>query len=156
MVVVALTSSSPSIGNIGSTSSLPTRSSSGRLCLHSPHDPTRTASSVIGTLSTEPFQGPRGVGIPIHGLVGSTVPCFHCGQHRTSRRLRPRCLPTPPKDVVRIPRWSESSDGSPVAFEIVCPSLSGEEAIVPVIVEIKTPNPGNIFDIYRALRATND
>ena len=64
------------------------------------------------------------------------------------------CLP--PKDVVRIPRWSESSDGSPVAFEIVCPSLSGEEAIVPVIVEIRTPNPGNIFDIYRALRATND
>ena len=62
----------------------------------------------------------------------------------------------PPKNVIRIPGWTMSSDGLPVECEIVCPSMSGDEVIVPVIIEIKATISRNISDIYRTLRVTSD
>ena len=61
----------------------------------------------------------------------------------------------PPKDVA-IPGWAWDSDGCPMPCEIISPSLSVGEVIVPVIIEIKTSNSDNSSDIYRALIATND
>ena len=85
-------------------------------------------------------------------MVGSTVPCSsiaHSGQHTTGRRLTSQ-------EYGSHGQRTGFSNGRPVACEIVYPSLSAGEAIVPVIIDIKTSNSGYPFDIYRAFRATSD
>ena len=87
------------------------------------------------------FQDPQAVRIPLHGLIGSTVPASRSPIAASTQPTAYR-----PKNVVRISGWTGFSDGVPVACEIVYPSLSPEEAIVSVIIEIKTSNLQSSLD----------
>jgi len=104
------------------------------------------------------LQDPRAVRIPYTAWLAPQFPVSRLPIAVSTQPVVDYALVVclPPKDVVRIPGWTGSSDGRPVACEIVYPSLAVEEAIVPVIIEIKASNSGNLFDIYRALRATSD
>ena len=47
-------------------------------------------------------------------------------------------------------------NGNPTTFEILAPSLSAEEVIVPLIIEVKAPKSKKSSDVHRSLQEATD